>query len=338
MSIGIAAVGLQHGHVHNMVKALRDAGATLLWVYEPESELVPPFVEAYPEVKIARTLHEVLDDPAVHLVIGTTNPADRADLGIIVMQHGKDYACDKPGLISFDQLEAVRRVQAETGRFYAVHFGERYDSPATVKAAELARAGAIGDVVQTIGTGPHRFLGHIRRPAWAFDKQNFGGVINDLASHQIDQFLYFTQSQNVEVVQSQVGNFKHTQFPNFEDFGDLTLRSEKATGYIRVDWLTPPGLATWGDGRLFVLGTDGYIELRKYIDITGRPGKDHLFIVDGESARYIDCADVPLPYGGLLIQDVINRTQSAFDQSRCFLTCELALTAQSNAVQITPKT
>lgn len=335
MSIGIAAVGLQHGHVHNMVSMLRDAGARLLWVYEPESELIPAFVQTYPEVKVARSLDEVLDDPAVHLVIGTTSPAERADLGIKVMLHGKDYECDKPGLISFEQLEAVRRVQAETGRIYTIHFGERYDSPVTVKAAELARSGAIGDVVQTIGTGPHRFLGHTRRPEWSFDTKYFGGIINDIASHQIDQFLYFTQSKTAQVVHSQVGNFKHTQFPNFEDFGDLTLRSDKATGYIRVDWLTPPGLATWGDGRLFVLGTNGYMELRKYIDIAGRPGKDHLFIVDDKSARYIECEHEPLPYGKLLIQDVLNRTQTAYDQEHCFMVCELSLTAQANAVRLT---
>jgi predicted dehydrogenase len=336
MSIGIAAVGLQHGHVHNQVKALLDAGAKLLWVYEPEQALVPPFVDMYPGVKVARALDEVLDDPAVHLVIGTTMPSERADLGIAVMQRGKDYSCDKPGVTSFEQLAAVRRVQAETGRLYTVHFGEHYDTASTITAGELVQAGAIGRVVQTMGTGPHRFLGHGTRPAWAFDKQYFGGIINDLASHQIEQFLFFTDSAAAEVVHAQVGNFKHTQFEQFEDFGDLTLRSATAAGYIRVDWLTPPGLPTWGDGRLFILGTDGYIEIRKYIDIGGRPGKDHLFLVNGEAPRYIDCADAPLTYGRNLIHDVLHRTQTAFDQARCFLACELALTAQAMAVRITP--
>lgn len=336
MSIGIAAVGLQHGHVHNQVKALRDAGATLLWVYEAEEALVPAFVKMYPEVKIARSLDEILDDPAVHLVIGTPAPHERAELGIAVMRHGKDYSCDKPAMTTFEQLAEVRRVQAETGRIFTVHFGEHFDVRAVIKARELITAGAIGTVVQTLGMGPHRFLGHGTRPAWAFDKQYFGGIINDLASHQIEQFLFFTGSTSAEIAQAQVGNFKHTQFANFEDFGDLTLRGNGgATGYIRVDWLTPKGLPTWGDGRLFILGTEGYIELRKYVDIVGHAGTDHLFIVDSGAPRYIDCAEVPLPYGRDLIHDVINRTQTAYDQTRCFLACELALRAQAQAVTIT---
>ena len=59
---------------------------------------------------------------------------------------------------------------------------------------------------------------------------------------------------------------------------------------IRVDWFTPDGLPTWGDGRLTILGTEGTIELRKYVDIAGRPGGDHLFLVDKKGVRHIDCS------------------------------------------------
>lgn len=329
--IGLAAVGMQHVHAHNQIKALKDAGAALLWVYEDEPDLLAALTAAYPEAKAARSVDEILADPAVQLVIGTVIPSARAELGIRAMQHGKDYSCAKPGFVTLDQLERARRVQAETRRLFTVHFGERYDSPATVKALELVRAGAIGDVVQTIDMGPHRFLDYIRRPAWAFDTRHYGGILNDLASHQIDQFLAFTGSADAEVVAAQVGNFKHTQFPNFEDFGDVTLRGERATGYIRVDWLTPKGLTTWGDTRLFVLGTAGYIEVRKNIDLAGRAGADHLLIVDGESARHIDCANAPLPYGRALIADVLNRTHTAFDQAHCFRVCALSLLAQQGA-------
>ena len=62
----------------------------------------------------------------------------------------------------------------------------------------------------------------------------------------------------------------------------MLLRTGDVTGYIRVDWFTPEGLPDWGDGRLTILGTEGYIELRKYIDIGGAPGIDHLFLVDAQ--------------------------------------------------------
>lgn len=67
-----------------------------------------------------------------------------------------------------------------------------------------------------------------------------------------------------------------------QDIGDVHMKTERTSGYVRVDWFTPQGLPTWGDGRLTIFGTEGYIELRKYIDINGRPGTDHLFLVNAD--------------------------------------------------------
>jgi predicted dehydrogenase len=334
MSIRIAAVGLSHPHIYNQVKALVNAGAELAWFWGDEPDKIAEFAERHPQAKQAREIDEILDDATVDLVASAMIPCNRAALGIRVMRSGKDYSSAKPAFTTLDQLAEARRVQAETKRIYAVHFGERIDNAATVKAAELTRAGAIGRVIQTVGFGPHRLLGHIPRPDWSFDAQYIGGVLNDLACHQIDQFLYFTGSTSAEIVQSQVGNVHFRQFPNLEDFGDLTIRSERATGYVRVDWLTPAGLGAWGDVRLFVLGTEGYIELRKNIDIAGRAGANHLLIVDQQDTRSVDCSAVPLPYGGQLIDDVLNRTETATPQAHTFLASELALLAQQQATRI----
>lgn len=334
MSIRIAAVGLSHPHIYNQLKALVGAGAELAWFWGAEPDKVAEFAERYPQAKLAREIDEILDDASIDLVASAAIPNERAGLGIRVMRHGKDYSSAKPAFTSLEQLAEARRVQAETGRKYAVHFGERIDNAATVRAAELARSGAIGRVIQTVGFGPHRLLGHIPRPGWAFDEQYIGGILNDLACHQIDQFLYFSESTSAEIVQSQVGNVHFRQFPALEDFGDLTIRSDKATGYIRVDWLTPAGLGAWGDVRLFVLGTDGTMELRKNIDIAGRSGANHLFVVDQQGTRYVDCSDVVLPYGGQLIADVQNRTETAMSQAHAFLASELALVAQQQATRL----
>ncbi len=332
MSIRVAALGFDHPHIYNILKALADAGAEVVSFWDSDAERRAHFASIYPGAKSVASIEEILEDPTVDLVASAIIPSERAPLGIRVMQHGKDYTCAKPGFTTLEQIAEARRVQAETGRIYAVHFGERLDNPSTVKAAELARSGAIGRVIQTVGFGPHRFLGHVvPRPAWTKDPQFYGGILNDLACHQIDQFLYFTGSTSAEIISSQVGNVHHRQFPLFQDFGDLTLRSPHATGYIRVDWLNPRGLNTWGDVRLFVLGTEGYMELRKNIDIAGREGTNHLFLVDQQGTRYLDCADVPLPYGAQLIADIRNRTQTAMDQAHCFLASELTLVAQAQA-------
>jgi len=249
------------------------------------------------------------------------------------MQHGKDYMSDKPGITTLKQLEAVRKVQQQTGRIYSIMYSERLENKATIKAGELIKAGAIGKVIQTVILAPHR-MSTDTRPEWFFDKKYFGGIITDIGSHQFDQFLFFTHSDQAEIVASQVGNVGHAKYPDFEDFGDIMLRGNGGTGYIRVDWFTPDGLNTWGDGRLTVLGTEGYIEVRKNADIAGRPGGNHLFLVNGKDTQYIDCSNVDLPYGRQLVDDVINRTETAMTQRHCFLATELALKAQEAAKKI----
>jgi predicted dehydrogenase len=249
------------------------------------------------------------------------------------MRHGKDFMTDKPGFTSLEQLAEVRKVQAETKKIYSITFSERLENRATVKAGELVAAGAIGPVIQTIGLGPHR-TNLPTRADWFFRKAQYGGILCDIASHQFDQFLFFTGSTTADVVSSQVGNFNHPDYPELEDFGDAVIGSPQATGYIRVDWFTPNGLPTWGDGRLFLLGTEGYIELRKYIDVEGRSGSDHLFLVNHQGTQYIDCSDVELTYGPRLVQDVLDRTETALPQAHAFLASELALKAEAIARRI----
>jgi predicted dehydrogenase len=257
-------------------------------------------------------------------------PDERGPLGVDVMRHGKDYMADKPGLTTLEQLAEARKVQAETKRIYSITYSERFENRATVRAGELVAAGAIGKVIQTIGLGPHR-MSTPTRPAWFFEKPRYGGILCDIASHQFDQFLFFTGSKKAEVVASQAGNVRHPQYPGLQDFGDVMLKGDGGTGYIRVDWFTPDGLNTWGDGRLTILGSDGFIEIRKNVDIAGRPGGSHLFLVDQKETRYVDCASQDLPYGRLLVDDVQNRTQTAMSQEHCFLATELALRAQKDA-------
>jgi len=329
-NIRFAAIGLNHGHIFGQTDILLGAGAELFCFYAPEPELVAMYSGRYPQAKLAASEQEILDDESIQLVISAGILCDRGPLGVRVMQHGKDYMSDKPGFTTLEQLAEARRVQAETGRIYSICYSERMLVPATVKAGELVQAGAIGRVLQTVSLGPHLRRFHTR-PEWFFQREKYGGIITDIGSHNFDQFLFFTGSSEAEILASQVANWHHPQYPEFEDFGDAMVRGDGGTGYIRVDWFTPDGLGVWGDGRLTILGTDGYIELRKYVDIAGRPGGDHLFLVDGQSTQYMDCADVDLPYGRQLINDVINRTDTAMSQAHCFLAMELALKAQAGA-------
>ncbi len=332
-TVRFSVIGITHDHIYGQVRLMLRAGAEFVNWYAPESDPVGQFGSIFSHVPMARCEEEILEDPSIHLVLTSAVPADRAPLGIRVMKHGKDFMSDKPGFTTLEQLEEARRVQAETGRIYSICFSERLEVPAAVKAGELVHAGAIGKVIQTVGLGPHRARLHTRAP-YFFERERYGGILCDIGSHQMDQFLYYTGSTEAEIVSAQVGNFKYPQYPGLEDFGDVVLRGNGGMGYVRVDWYTPDGLPTWGDGRLFILSTEGYIELRKYVDIEGRPGGDHLFLVDQKGVHYIDCKGGDLPYGRQLVYDIINRTETALPQWHTFYASELAIRAEMQAVRL----
>jgi len=331
--IYFSVIGINHNHIYSQVDAVIRGGGQLVSFHAKEDDLATAFSKKYPQAKKVNDEKEILEDKSIQLVLSSIIPNERAPLGIRVMQHGKDYMSDKPGITSLEQLAEVRRVQKQTKRIYSIMYSERFENKATVKAGELVKAGTIGKVIQTIGLGPHR-ISLSTRPPWFFDKKYFGGIIADIGSHQFDQFLYFTGSTKADIVFSQTGNVAHPLYPQFEDFGDVTVNGNGGTGYIRVDWFTPDGLKTWGDGRLTILGTEGFIEIRKNIDIAGRDGGNHLFVVNGKDTQYIDCSNVNLPYGEQLVNDILNRTETAMTQEHCFLASELALKAQRQAKKL----
>jgi predicted dehydrogenase len=324
---------MNHGHIYSQVDLLLRAGADLVSFFASEADLAADFGQRYAQARLARSPAEILEDKSIHMVVSAAIPDERGPLGVEVMRHEKDYMSDKPAFTSLEQLALARQVQAETGRIFSVCYSERLENPATVRAAELVRAGAIGKVVQTMGLGPHR-TNLMTRAAWFFQRERYGGILTDIAAHQMDQFLYFTGATAAEVVSAQVANYKHPEYPGLEDFGEALLRCDGATGYVRVDWYTPDGLGVWGDGRLFVLGTEGYMEVRKYNDLDGRPGGNHLLWVDAQGTHYENCTGGDLPYGRQLIQDVLERSETAMSQAHCFLAMELALKAEAKAVRL----
>ncbi|WP_064685234.1 Gfo/Idh/MocA family protein [Rhizobium bangladeshense] len=329
-----AVVGIDHGHTFDHVKGLLAAGGEFVG-YCPRTSvpaLRETFEKIYPDApQIDR--EKLFDDPSIGVICIAAIPRDRAGIAIRAMKAGKDVMTDKPGVTTFAQLEEVRKTVAETGKIFSICFSERHCVRSAVKAGKLVADGAIGKVIQTLGVGPHR-LQLPTRPDWFFDPEAFGGIIVDIASHQVDQFLFYTGSTSGEVIASSIGNFGMPDKPAFQDFGEVLLRSDRAAGYVRVDWFTPEALPTWGDGRLTILGTEGYIELRKYIDIAGRPGKDHLFLVNGKEMTHIDCSGEKLDYFDAFTADVANRTQTAMTQDHVFEVCRLSLEAQTKAARI----
>ncbi len=329
------AVGLEHGHIYGMTSSLLEAGATLKWVWDPDPAKMDAFRSKFPQSRPARSEAEILADPEVRMVAAAAIPSERCALGIRVMESGKDYFTDKTPLTTLAQLEAAKAACARTGRRYFCYFSERLHSESAVYADELVRSGAIGRVIQVLGLGPHRLTPE-SRPAWFFDRSKYGGILCDIGSHQIEQFLHFTGAQDAEVTRSQIANYAHPETPELDDFGDAMLTADNgATNYFRVDWFTPDGLSTWGDGRTILLGTKGYIELRKFVNVAADHSGDHVFLVDSSGEHHFAVGGtVGFPFFGQMIRDSLNGTETAMTQAHIFKAAELCVKAQLQAVRL----
>lgn len=331
----VAAVALDHGHIYGQCNGLIEAGADLRYVYDPDPAKVERFCKTFPDVQPLPSLKAVLEKPEVKLVTAAAVPNERGPLGLKVMDAGKDYFTDKTPFTTLQQLEDARRKVAATGRKYMVYYSERLHVECAVRAGQLIQAGAIGRVVQVLGLGPHR-CSPATRPPWFWSREKSGGILIDIGSHQFEQFLYFSGAQHVEVEHAAVANYRFKEHPEFEDWGEANLRADNgATNYIRVDWLNPDGLRTWGDGRTFIQGTDGYIELRKYLDLAREYEGDQLYLVDHKGEHHIRChGEVGYPFFGELILDCLERTERAMTQEHAFRAAELCLKAQAAAKRI----
>ncbi|GHV88328.1 oxidoreductase [Spirochaetia bacterium] len=329
-----SAIGLYHGHIYGMCNGLIEAGGVLKSYYDENPAYMENFGKKFPDAKAADSEKAILNDKEVILVAGATKTDERCALGIRVMEAGKDYFTDKAPLTTLDQLAAARDTVKKTGKKYAVYYSERIHVESAVFAGQLVEQGAIGRVIQVIGFGPHR-LGAGGRPDWFFIKKHYGGILCDIGSHNVEQILHYTGAKDGKVVHSQIANYNHPQYPELDDFGDAEIvLDNNATGYFRVDWFTPDGLQMWGDGRLFILGTEGFIEQRKYMNLGFKgSGGGHVFLANGKEETYYPVeGKVGFPYFGQLILDCLNRTENAMTQDHAFKAAELSLVAQRDAV------
>ncbi len=327
-----AALRLEHGHIYGMCNGLIEAGAQLRYVHDTDPDKVAEFCKTFPDARVAASEDAILQDKEIRLVAAAAIPSDRGPLGCRVMEHGKDYFTDKTPFTSLQQLQDAKRTVRATQRKYMVYYSERLHVESAVHAGDLIAEGAIGRVIQVLGLGPHR-LNAASRPTWFFSKVEYGGILCDIGSHQIEQFLFFADAKDAKVQQARVANYDHAQYPELEDFGEATLVADNGAGnYFRIDWFTPDGLSTWGDGRTILLGTQGYIELRKYVNVAQQRSGDHLYLVDDRGERHLPLSGkIGYPFFGRLILDCLNRTEAAMTQEHAFKAAELCLKAQNTA-------
>ena len=326
-----AASHFDHGHIYGQINGLAQAGGVLKAIYEPDATRIESVQKAHPEATVVQDFREILDDEEIHLVTSAAIPDLRCGIGLKVLDSGKDYLTDKAPFTTLDQLAAAREKVVQTSRKYMVCYSERLSSESAWYAGELIREGVLGRVLQVLNLAPHN-LGSGGRPDWFFQKERYGGILTDIGSHQFEQFLYYAAAADGEVNFARVENFENPDYPGFEDFGEANLTLDTgASAYCRLDWFNPGGSKVWGDGRTFVLGTKGYLEIRKLVDLA-RGGGDRIYLVDESDTTEIECkGKVGYPFFGRLIKDVLNRTEDAMTQAHAFKAAELSMQAQQMA-------
>lgn len=331
----VAACGLDHGHIGGMCNGLEEAGATIGYVYDHDPKKVEAFIKNFPTAKPLSSQKELMERPDVNCVASAAIASDRCAIGLDALNHGKNYFSDKPPMTTMEQVKEARAKVKETGKRWFVYYAERLHVESAIYAGELIKQGKIGEIVSIKGWGPHR-TSLFSRPAWFFEKEKYGGIITDIGSHQLEQVLYYSGAKDARLISSRVGNLKHPEHPELEDYGDATYITDNGIPcYISVDWFTPDGLSTWGDGRMLISGTKGYIEIRKYVDIARDDTPDHVYLVDGEGEhRYDVHGQVGYPFFGEMILDCLHGTDTAMDQEHIFRTIELAIEAEEKAVVI----
>jgi predicted dehydrogenase len=330
-SLTLSILGIDHAHIFDMLDEMIKEGCKCNHFWTEGSPLtLKEFKKKYPNIKRVENKSEILNDDIVDMILISSIPKDRANLSIEALKAGKDVMVDKPGCTTLNQLNDLKKVIKETKKIWSVNFSERFHVAAVTKAEELVKKGIIGKVKHTMGTGPHR-QGNYERPDWFYDRESYGGIITDIGSHQIHQFLVFTNSKDVKITHALAENTTRKEKPGFQDFGEINITGNGGHGYIRLDWFTPDALPTWGDGRLFILGEEGFIEIRKYIDLAKSTTGNHLIYANNEEVKHINCSKDKLPYFRNLINDVLNRTETACSQELTYLSMKLAIEAQEIA-------
>ena len=327
-----ASAFMDHGHIYGQTDALKKAGATLKWAYDPDQERLAQFLKENPEAQAADSYDQILNDPEIRMVTSAVVPAERAEIGFQALQVGKDYFTDKSPFTSMEQLEKARKIVAETNQKYMVYYSERLHNEAGMRAGQLIADGAVGRVLQVLNLAPHR-LEKAARPDWFFDKEKYGGILTDIGSHQFEQFLAYTGARDATINFARVDNFNNPDKPGLEDFGEASLTADNgASFYCRVDWFTPDGSPVWGDGRTFVIGTEGTLEVRKYSDPCRQAPDSRIFLTNGEKEQEIECfGNIGFPFFDDLILDSLNRTEKAMTQAHVFKAAELSMKAQAFA-------
>jgi predicted dehydrogenase len=256
----LVIAGLRHPHIETIIDEARlRPDVTLVAVAEPDEAIRAQAHERLGVPLFADHRQLLAQVEADVLGIGAIN-ADRAEIAIDALHAGLHVIADKPLCTSLEQLDRLETAYAQADSHLSVALEKRF-YPVTLAAERVLADGELGEVAVVTASAPHK-LTRARRPAWMFDRSRYGGILNDLAVHDLDLFLHVTGALGGQVT-AFTGNKANPDRPDFDDYGLAVLRTDDGTlGSFEVTWLSPEAADYHGDYRLRLTGTEGTADLR----------------------------------------------------------------------------
>lgn len=257
--ITVAIAGLRHPHIETIIdEAQRRRDIELIAISEPDPKIRSWYASNL-SVPGYADHRELLDAVTVDVLGIGAIYSDRGRIARDALLAGVHVLADKPLCTTLADLDAIERAWESSGRQLSIAFEKRFYPP-TMAASRLVAEGELGELVMISSSAPHK-LSRERRPDWMFDRSLYGGIINDLAVHDIDLLLQFSGARSGRLW-AFAGNRGNADRPDFEDHALVTLRADDGLlASIEASWLSPEAAAYHGDYRMRIVGTNGTAEM-----------------------------------------------------------------------------
>jgi predicted dehydrogenase len=199
---------------------------------------------------------QMLRDVQPDVAIISTRLDRIAPIAIEAAEAGCHLICEKPLAIDRGNLTRLHTLCIARKRQCICMLGNARN-PAMLAAAELIRAGRIGDVVLVNARKSYKWG---TRPEWFGHRENYGDTIGWVAIHALDMIHSLTGQDFISVAAMQ-SNRVHRDRPDCQDNG-VILFGLSGGGHASVsfDYLRPEGANTHGDTWIRVVGSRGVIE------------------------------------------------------------------------------
>lgn len=254
----IAIIGAAHPHVDYVLDELTRADRAdfvLVGVQDSDRAVAEHHAARFGVPAYDRT-EDLLAEGVDIAVIAGVYGARGSDV-VAALRAGAHVLADKPLCTTLDELDEIEAVAAEVGRTVNLLL-EKRGYPETLAALDVVRAGELGDIVGVTSSGPHK-LNRDQRPAWFFDRAQYGGILADLSVHDLDAALLFAPADEGVVRGAVSAPLDGAE--GFTRYGAATLTTPNTVVSAEVSWLTPQASDVHGDYRLRLIGTRGTAEI-----------------------------------------------------------------------------